>query len=521
MKKMNLSISLKLAVPLVSILVVLVITILFAMNSSLKKTYQNNGLKELRKTEKQMFTGLNAIMNNCVDDSSRKSGIKEIIDKNDGNVKVIPSKEIFGGNIAEDETELAVKSDKKNRIVYKNDAIIGYTPWLVKEECTGCHKYPVGTLLGIVVNKVSQVENNQELRKMQLFFSSLFLGVLVILAFTFYGLITFFLKKPLKKIKEEEIDQIIGRNLSFPLPELSNDELGEIGRSLYDMKESQRDVIRRINIVASEVQKAAAYLKTASAEITDGVGKAASEISSVATAGEQMSATSGDIAQNCHFAAQASQTAVKTALGGGEILKETITSMNQIAASVSDTAETVKSLGRRSDQIGEIVGTIEDIADQTNLLALNAAIEAARAGEQGRGFAVVADEVRALADRTTKATHEISEMIKVIQKETQAAVKAMEQGVIIVKAGTEKAENSGSALEEIINQVSGVNDQINQIATAAEEQTATTREISGNMHRIDKFIEEVSKGNEENLVAIIQLQAVIKELHTHVEIFTI
>lgn len=129
------------------------------------------------------------------------------------------------------------------------------------------------------------------------------------------------------------------------------------------------------------------------------------------------------------MAAEGAQRASQTASDGAVIVERTVSVMGQIAAKVQHSAKTVENLGARSDQIGAIIGTIEDIADQTNLLALNAAIEAARAGEQGRGFAVVADEVRALAERTTRATKEIGEMIKAIQKETKEAVVAMEQGV--------------------------------------------------------------------------------------------
>jgi methyl-accepting chemotaxis protein len=159
---------------------------------------------------------------------------------------------------------------------------------------------------------------------------------------------------------------------------------------------------------------------------------------------------------------------------------------------VRASAQTVASLGTRSDQIGQIVGTIEDIADQTNLLALNAAIEAARAGEQGRGFAVVADEVRALAERTTRATREISEMIKAIQLETKDAVSSMNEGVHEVERGTEQAKHSGEALERILDQINNLAMQVNQIATAAEEQTATTSEISSNMLRITDIGKSVS-----------------------------
>jgi len=166
--------------------------------------------------------------------------------------------------------------------------------------------------------------------------------------------------------------------------------------------------------------------------------------------------------------------------------------MSLISDKVRASARTLTSLGTRSEQVGQIVDTIEEIADQTNLLALNAAIEAARAGEQGRGFAVVADEVRALAERTTKATREIGEMIKAIQRETGDAVNAMNDGVREVQHGTEQATHSSEALTRILDEINNLGMQIHQIATAAEEQTATTGEISSNMLRINDIGKSVA-----------------------------
>jgi methyl-accepting chemotaxis protein len=186
-------------------------------------------------------------------------------------------------------------------------------------------------------------------------------------------------------------------------------------------------------------------------------------------------------------------------------VQETITGMNIIADRVRQTSRTIEALGSRSEQIGDIVGTIEDIADQTNLLALNAAIEAARAGEQGRGFAVVADEVRALAERTTKATREIGEMIKAIQNETREAVKAMEEGVNEVEKGATSSQKSGLALEEILGRINEVSMQVNQIATAAEEQTATTGEVTSNIQQITEVVHQTARGAEETASAAAQL----------------
>jgi methyl-accepting chemotaxis protein len=263
-----------------------------------------------------------------------------------------------------------------------------------------------------------------------------------------------------------------------------NDELTEANRQFNHFVETLDTLIAHAARTAVDVAASAGSIQTYSASMSKGVGDAAVQATSMATASEEMSATSGDIAQNCLMAAESSQHSNKIASEGSSVIQATVDGMTRIAERVKSTASVIESLGSRSDQIGAIVGTIEDIADQTNLLALNAAIEAARAGEQGRGFAVVADEVRALAERTTRATREIGEMIKSIQKETKIAITTMEEGVAEVAKGTEDAARSGEALQEILQQISEVTQQINQIATAAEEQTATTSEISSNIFSI-------------------------------------
>lgn len=218
----------------------------------------------------------------------------------------------------------------------------------------------------------------------------------------------------------------------------------------------------------------------------------------VASASEEMAATSNEIAVSCTQAAAGSQQANDAAITGAGVVRETVQGMNQIAEKVRETALSIDDLGKKSQQIGAIVGTIDDIADQTNLLALNAAIEAARAGEQGRGFAVVADEVRALAQRTSSATREIAEMIKSVQLQTKGAIVVMESGVARVEQGTVDAAKSGQALEEILRQISAVAVQVNQIASAAEEQTATTGEISHNIQNINAVVQDTAKNAQES-----------------------
>jgi methyl-accepting chemotaxis protein len=188
---------------------------------------------------------------------------------------------------------------------------------------------------------------------------------------------------------------------------------------------------------------------------------------------------------------------------------------------VKKSAETVEALGRSSDQIGEIVQVIDDIADQTNLLALNAAIEAARAGEQGRGFAVVADEVRKLAERTTKATKEIAAMIKQIQKDTGEAVESMKVGTDEVERGKALADEAGRSLNLMITGAVEVVDMIMQVAAASEEQSSVAAEISKNVDSIRNVTKETTTGVQEIARASEDLNRLTVNLQQSVSIFRI
>lgn len=300
-----------------------------------------------------------------------------------------------------------------------------------------------------------------------------------------------------------------------------SDEVGELSRWFNRFVDNIHGIISQAAGTTHQVSSASEQLHATAEQIATAAEEVACQSSTVATASEEMSATSNDISRNCSLAAEIAQRANETAREGAEIVQQTLLGMQNIADRVRESAHTVESLGSRSDQIGAIVGTIEDIADQTNLLALNAAIEAARAGEQGRGFAVVADEVRALAERTTRATKEIGGMIKGIQQETGAAVQSMEYGVHEVEKGIESSQRSGKSLQEIVNAINDVTMQVHQIATAAEEQTAVTGEISTNIHQITDVVSETAKGAHDTARAASQLSTLARDLHGMVSKFKI
>ncbi len=319
----------------------------------------------------------------------------------------------------------------------------------------------------------------------------------------------------------EAMNRIADGDLSKQVAVQADDEIGELGKGMNRMQTSLSAMITSIAETASQVSSSANILNVVSEQIATSSEEMASQAGTIATASEEMAATSTGIAQNCNSAAESSRQGNEMAMEGAAVVQETVTGMNRITERVKETAATLEKLGSRSDQIGEIVGTIEDIADQTNLLALNAAIEAARAGEQGRGFAVVADEVRALAERTTKATKEIAQMIRAIQNETKSAVSAMEEGVNEVERGTQDAAKSGTALDNILNQINAISMEINQIATAAEEQTATTMEITNNIQQITEVVQMSASCSNDSASAARELVGQADELQRLVGQFTI
>lgn len=332
------------------------------------------------------------------------------------------------------------------------------------------------------------------------------------------GLIVASIGRPLNRILDV-LTNISSGDLSVRASITSKDEMGQLATVVNQMTEKLQDVMRRVAGNTNEVAAASIQLHATSKSMAIGTEEVACQVATVSTSGEEMAATSHDIANNCNAAADNSRHASDLAMNGSVIVRQTVEGMQRISGLVKETAQQVEGLGVRSEEIGAIVGTIEDIADQTNLLALNAAIEAARAGEQGRGFAVVADEVRALAERTTRATKEIAGMIRAIQSETRLAVASMEEGVHEVETGTTEAARSGSALQQILDQINEVTGQINQIATAAEEQSCTSREISNNVHQITDIIQETAKSTQETTEAANILSRLATDLEEMVSQF--
>ncbi len=287
--------------------------------------------------------------------------------------------------------------------------------------------------------------------------------------------------------------------------------------SIIKMRETLKQIVEAIN----RTNEASSTISSSIEEMAAGTQEQSSQTSEVASAIEQMSRTITETAGNASTASGFANDSGKIAKDGGSVVSNTVEGMNRIAEVVLKASETVIKLGSSSQEIGEIIQVINDIADQTNLLALNAAIEAARAGEQGRGFAVVADEVRKLAERTTKATKEISEKITGIQSDTSVAVNSIEEGTSEVQKGKELANKASVALKSIIQGADKVVDTINQVAAAAEEQSSSAEEITRSIESINQVVNETALTIEQISKSAYELNGLTENLHGMISQFSI
>ena len=300
-------------------------------------------------------------------------------------------------------------------------------------------------------------------------------------------------------------ERVASGDLSHNLISQRQDELGQLQRSMQSMTVGLRELIGGISDGVTQIASAAEQLSAVTEQTSAGVNSQKVETDQVATAMNEMAATVQEVARNAEEASEAAVAADQQAREGDKVVGEAIAQIERLASEVGNSTEAMGHLKRESDKIGSVLDVIKSVAQQTNLLALNAAIEAARAGEAGRGFAVVADEVRSLAQRTQKSTEEIEELIVGLQSGTQQVATIMDNSRGLTDSSVELTRRAGNALENITRTVSAIQAMNQQIATAAEQQSAVAEEINRSVLNVRDVSEQTSAASEETAASSAEL----------------
>ncbi|GLO22222.1 methyl-accepting chemotaxis protein [Pseudomonas putida] len=308
-------------------------------------------------------------------------------------------------------------------------------------------------------------------------------------------------------------ERVASGDLTQNLQVNRRDELGQLQASMQRMTQGLRELIGGIGDGVTQIASAAEELSAVTEQTSAGVNNQKVETDQVATAMNQMTATVHEVARNAEQASEAALMADQQAREGDRVVGEAVAQIERLAGEVINSSEAMNQLKAESDKIGSVLDVIKSVAQQTNLLALNAAIEAARAGEAGRGFAVVADEVRSLAQRTQQSTEEIEELIAGLQSGTQRVASVMDNSRQLTDSSVELTRRAGSSLETITRTVSSIQAMNQQIATAAEEQTAVAEEINRSVMNVRDISDQTSAASEETASSSVELA----RLGTHLQ----
>ncbi len=392
------------------------------------------------------------------------------------------------------------------------------------ESCHTCHEDGMGQKSGEVIGVISiGLPMSEDIMELGSFKTRATIGALLIsllVASLIFVLVRNLITKPFDKFREVLVDIARGEgDLTSRLEINSKDEIGEVSEVFNQFISKIREIVIQIKDIVLKVATASNEMASFAEDGARVAKKQAATSEEAASAVEEMSATSVEMAQSSLKADQSASSTSQMADKGAEMVSRTTEEMKKIKTAVEEAEMEVGELGKRSQEIGEIIGVIDDIADQTNLLALNAAIEAARAGEHGRGFSVVADEVKKLAEKTQNATGEISNMIRNMQKETGEVINAMKTGNSQVDLGVTIAGETQKAFQGIVELVANVNDLISQIASAAEQQSAASSEIANNVATISDVSKEATSGADNLMDSATKMKKLGEDLNTIVNQF--
>jgi len=399
-------------------------------------------------------------------------------------------------------------------------ALVNVIPLPNEQRCQGCH--PEKGYTGAIMLTTSTEEGYQGAKRLVLLLTGLGAVCFVLIVGGMYLFFRLTIVKNLININESI--QILSRgegDLTTVIPVKSSDEIGMLTSGVNDLVAKLREIISTLYGQAGHVAISSCRTMGGVEQLAAAVAEQRELSMSVAVASEEMSSTLNDVARTTAKASSLSQQVDGSAADGRGVVNETAESMAQIKAGVDETLAVMRRLEISSTQIGEIIGLIEDVADQTNLLALNAAIEAARAGEAGRGFAVVADEVKNLSGKTAASTQEISSIIKTIQNDIGEAMASIEHEKARVEIGIANSGRASDQISVIQGLASESSEMIISIANATEEQSATTTEISQKIHQVSETASEIQRQMEQSVQTFSELTLTAEKIYSTVGKFKV
>jgi methyl-accepting chemotaxis protein/aerotaxis receptor len=472
------------------------------------------------------------------DADTRRLLIKKISDS--GNIvglRLMRTEQVskqFGPGLPEeqiqDEVQRSVVASKKPYYALENQngkpVFRAVTPYLVSHDfhgtdCLVCHQVADGSVNGVSDIQIDLSGGFSEQLNRVIAEQILIQLAFQLLLFFFIRLIVRrFVVKPVDEIKMH-LSELINGQMSGQVDISGRDEMGEVLCSVQSTKVLLGSIIDQISSVSGHIDNRARHLSEAMTKVAEGSQSQSTAANYMTGAVEKMTVSIDQIAENAGDVRRISDASTKLASEGGRIVRQVVDDMSKTNCAVMNTAHTMRNLGEQSDRIQNVVRVIKEIADQTNLLALNAAIEAARAGEQGRGFAVVADEVRKLAEKTARSTQEIAGMVEEIRGSTGNAISEMVATVEMVKAGSVMAEQAGLAIVEINQGMSRVLSGVEDISSSIGEQSKASREIADNVERVARMSDENSSAIRDVFGTVESLETLSSALDQSVRHFRI